>query len=142
MTNREILLDLWKKVNECEEIPFSENSYLNEDNENMMLLDDLVMISIIDGAVIMSYSSEMYNPHQITSVYDFIYKATGIRPLVADSYYIFWDEEKEEMEMLFGEEADNMALKDRCMHVFKDLLQNKNMRDFLEDLDIEEMHKC
>lgn len=55
MTNREILLDLWKKVNECEDIPFSENSYLNEDNENMMLLDDLVMISIIGGAVIMSY---------------------------------------------------------------------------------------
>lgn len=142
MTNREILLDLWKKVNECEDIPFSEKSYLNEDNENMMLLDDLVMISIIGGAVIMSYSSEMYNPYQITSIYDFIYKATGIQPLVADSYYIFWDEEKEEMEMLFGEEADNMALKDRCMDVFKDLLQNKNMRDFLEDLDIEEMHKC
>ena len=142
MTNKEILLDLWTKVNECKTIPFHEDSYLNETTETMMLLNDLVMISVIDGMIIMSYSAEMYDNYSITSIYDFIKEASGRTPIVAESYYIFWDEENERPEMLFGEEAENMSLKDRCMHVFKDLLQKKNMADFLEDLDIEEMYKC
>jgi hypothetical protein len=33
-------------------------------------------------------------------------------------------------------------LQDKCFNVFKNLLENKNMKDYLEDLNIEDMYKC
>ena len=142
MTDKEILINLWKKVNSCKTIPFSESSYLNENNETMTLLDDLVMISVINGDVVISFSAEMDVPMAFIDVYNFVHEATGIKPVVAESYYIQWLEENGPPEMLFGEEAYMLALKDKCFHVFKDLLQSKNMKDFLEDLDPNEMHKA
>ena len=142
VTDKEILINLWEKANSCKDIPFSNSSFLNEEADTMMLLDDLVMITVIEGSVGISFSAELYDPAAFISIYDFIYNASGIKPMIIESYYVNWVEEDQPPEMVFGEEAQMLALKDRCFHVFKDLLQNKNMNDFLEDLDIEEMVKC
>lgn len=142
VTDKEILFDLWKKAHSCKNIPFSESSYLNEDATTMMLLDDLLMISVIEGDVVISFSAEMDMPMAFIDVYNFIHEAIGIKPIVADRFYVHWKDETGPPEMLFGEEAEAFALKDKCFHVFKDLLQSKNMKDFLEDLDPNEMYKA
>ena len=142
MTNHEILMNLWEKVNECKDIPFSDDAYLNEDTETMMLMNDLVMISVLDNQVAISYSAEIINPYPIIEIYEFVREAIGMKPIVVESYYLHWTEENKPPEMLFGEDAEIMALKDKCFYVFKDLLQRKNMSEYLEELNPEEMYKC
>lgn len=142
VTDKEILINLWEKANSCKDIPFSESSYLNENNETMILLDDCVMISVIEGDIILSFSAELDIPMAFIDVYNFIHEATGIKPIVTERFYVHWIDENSPPDMLFGEEAETFALKDKCFHVFKDLLQSKNMKDFLEDLDPNEMHKA
>lgn len=141
-TDLELLEDLWEEVNNSEIIPFGNDAYLNKESLTMFLLNDLVMITVDSGQYFVSFSCEVDEAFIIADVVFFLFEKTGVKPKVIDNFYIQFVEEKEEPNFLMGDEARVVCLKDKCFETFRELLQTKNMGDFLEDLDIEEMAKC
>lgn len=137
-----ILKKIWERVRNCDDIPFSENASLNEENLSMVLLDSLIIIYVKDGEVILSYSAEMYHPIHIINVYNFLYNFLGSILTVGDCFYIEFKEDGTYENLYVGDDAQRFALKDRCFHVFKDLLTSRNMLDYLSSLDPNEMYKC
>lgn len=141
-TELEILKLIWTNVNACEDIPFSDKAYLNEDNLSMVLLDELVIIYVKGDKVILSYSAEMYHPLHIITVYNFLYNFLGSILEIGECFYIEYDEEGKHSKFHIGDDAQRLALKDRCFNVFKDLMNSRNMLDYLEALNIDDMIKC
>ena len=141
-TDLELLEDLWEEVNNSEIIPFGNDAYLNRESLTMFLLNDLVMITIDSGQYFVSFSCEVDEAFIIADVVFFLFEKTGVKPTVIDNFYIQFVEEKSEPNFLMGDEARIICLKDKCFDTFRELLQTKNMGDFLEDLDVEEMVKC
>ena len=141
-TDLELLEDLWEEINNSEIIPFGNDAYLNKDSLTMFLLNDLVMITIDSGQYFVSFSCEVDEAFIIADVVFFLFEKTGVKPTVIDNFYIQFVEEKSEPNFLMGDEARIICLKDKCFDTFRELLQTKNMGDFLEDLDVEEMVKC
>ena len=141
-TDLELLEDLWEEVNNSEIIPFGNDAFLNRESLTMFLLNDLVMITVDSGQYFVSFSCEVDEAFIIADVVFFLFEKTGVKPTVIDNFYIQFVEEKEEPNFLMGDEARIISLKDKCFDTFRELLQTKNMGDFLEDLDVEEMVKC
>ena len=141
-TDLELLEDLWEEVNNSEIIPFGNDAFLNRESLTMFLLNDLVMITVDSGQYFVSFSCEVDEAFIIADVVFFLFEKTGVKPTVIDNFYIQFVEEKKEPNFLMGDEARIVCLKDKCFETFRELLQTKNMGDFLEDLDVEEMVKC
>jgi len=141
-TDLELLEDLWEEVNNSEIIPFGNDAFLNRESLTMFLLNDLVMITVDSGQYFVSFSCEVDEAFIIADVVFFLFEKTGVKPTVIDNFYIQFVEEKEEPNFLMGDEARIISLKDKCFDTFRELLQTKNMGDFLEDLNVEEMVKC
>jgi hypothetical protein len=141
-TDLELLEDLWEEVNNSEIIPFGNDAFLNKESLTMFLLNDLVMITVDSGQYFVSFSCEVDEAFIIADVVFFLFEKTGVKPTVIDNFYIQFVEEKSEPNFLMGDEARVVCLKDKCFETFRELLQTKNMGDFLEDLDVEEMVKC
>lgn len=141
-TDLELLEDLWEEVNNSEIIPFGNDAYLNKESLTMFLLNDLVMITVDSGQYFVSFSCEVDEAFIIADVVFFLFEKTGVKPKVIDNFYIQFVEEKEEPNFLMGDEARVVCLKDKCFETFRELLQTKNMSEYLEELNPEEMYKC
>jgi hypothetical protein len=141
LSDVEITKRIWDIVKDDKYLG-KELAYYNEENEVISLLDGNLTLTVFENDIIIGFSCELDSAKRIIAIYTYLSGLIHIKDLkIVDEYYISFDE-NDMPEMLYGHEARMKFLQDKCFNVFKNLLENKNMKDYLEDLNIEDMYKC